>query len=202
MRRDHDGDPPDGGSNAEQQGRRSVLAGAAALALGASVAPAIGATKPERMGLQPGDRFEVISGAFDGQSLRPEMLDLDAGPVEAFPLDPVGGVLRRGNRLNRVVALRLDPAEMDEETRSRSVDGVLIYSAICTHLNCTVNAWSPEERYLRCPCHLSQFAVLSGGSVTGGPARRPLPMVPLVLDPEGFVAAADGFNRKPGAKSA
>lgn len=183
--------------------RRSILMGSAALALGsaASAGPATAEVKPERQKMQVGDRFQIVSGPLDGQTLEPEMLTTGEAPLEAFPLDPATGVLRRGNRLNRVLALRLDPEEMDEETRARNADGVLIFSAICTHLNCTVNSWMPEERFLRCPCHLSTFAALSGGSVTGGPARKKLPMVPLALDDEGFVVAAEDFNVKPGAKS-
>ena len=130
--------------------------------------------------------------------LRPEMLEPGAGPIEAFPVDPASGTLRRANRLNRLIALRLDPAEMDEPTRARSADGILVYSAICTHRACTVNSWMPEQRHLRCHCHLSEFAALSEGSVKGGPARRQLPMVPLGLDDDGFVVAVEGFTRKPG----
>ena len=151
------------------------------------------------MSLQAGDRIQIIQGDFKDQVVRPEMLELDAAPIEAFPFDPVSGTLRRGNRLNRILVLRLSPAEMDEATRARSADGVLVYSAICTHRGCTVNSWMPEQRHLRCHCHLSEFAALSEGSVRGGPARRQLPMVPLGLDDEGFVVAIEGFTRKPGA---
>jgi ubiquinol-cytochrome c reductase iron-sulfur subunit len=95
--------------------------------------------------------------------------------------------------------LRLDPESMDEETRTRSTDGVLVYSALFTHRSCTIKSWMAEERVLRCHCHLSEFDALSGGSVLSGPARRQLPMVPVGLDDEGFVIAMDGFTSKPGA---
>jgi rieske iron-sulfur protein len=179
--------------------RRSVVIGGSALLAAAAGLPAAGATaKPDRMPPQPGDRIQIIQGGLKGQVLRPEMLEAGAGPMEAFPVEPGSGTLRRANRLNRLIALRLDPAEMDEQTRARSVDGVLVYSAICTHRACTVNSWMPEQRHLRCHCHLSEFAALSEGSVKSGPARRQLPMVPLGLDNEGFVVALEGFTRKPG----
>ena len=168
---------------------------AAGLASGAEAAKP---RKPERMFTQPGDRLQLIKGKAQGQALRPEMLETGARPVEAFPVDPASGVLRRRNRLNRILALRLDPAEMDEETRGRCVEGVLAFSALCTHRACTIKSWMAEKRHLRCHCHLSEFAALSGGSVRGGPAKRQLPMVPLGLDSEGFVVALDGFTRKPG----
>ncbi len=181
--------------------RTVVIGGSAAItslaALGPSEADA--AEQPDKQFLQPGDRIQVVEGAAKDQFLRPELLVAGDRPVQAFPFDPLSGVLRRGNRLNRLLALRLDPAEMDDETRARSVDGVLVYSALCTHRNCTIESWMPEERFLRCHCHLSQFAALSAGSVTSGPARRQLPMVPVGLDTEGFVAATDGFTRPPGA---
>lgn len=194
----------DDGFSASRGNRRSLLIGTAAFAVGGYIAAANSVeaeTKPERQKMQVGDRFQAVVGPLDGQTLEPGLLAVGAAPVEAFPLDPATGTLRRGNRLNRVLALRLDPDEMDEETRARNADGVLVYSAICTHLNCTVNSWMPEERFLRCHCHLSTFAALSAGSVTGGPARHQLPMVPLALDSEGFLVAAENFNRKPGAKT-
>ncbi|MCY3980869.1 MAG: Rieske (2Fe-2S) protein [Alphaproteobacteria bacterium] len=154
--------------------------------------------KPDRMFTQPGDRLQLIKGEAQGEALRPDMLTTGARPVEVFPLDPASGVLRRRNRLNRILALRLDPAEMDDQTRARSAEGVLAFSALCTHRACTIKSWMAEERHLRCHCHLSEFAALSGGSVRGGPARRQLPMVPLGLDGEGFIVALDGFTRKPG----
>lgn len=181
--------------------RRTVVVGGSAVitglaALGVSSADA--AEAPEKMFLQPGDRIQLIEGAAKDENLRPELLTVGEKPVQAFPFDPTNNVLRRGNRLNRLLALRLDPAEMDDETRGRSIDGVLVYSALCTHRNCTIDSWMPEERFLRCHCHLSQFAALSAGSVTGGPARRQLPMVPIGLDADGFVAATEGFTRPPG----
>ena len=192
------GNRDDASGPAPSLDRRSVVIGGSAL-LAATRLPAGAATaKPDRMPPQPGDRIQIIQGDLKDEVLRPEMLEVGAAPFEAFPFDPAAQVLRRANRLNRLVVLRLDAAEMDEATRARSADGVLAYSAICTHRACTVNSWMPEQRHLRCHCHLSEFAALSEGSVKGGPARRQLPMVPLGLDAEGFVVAVEGFTRKPG----
>lgn len=159
---------------------------------------AAAAKPPNKLPLQAGDRFQIIKGPHKDAYLRPELLTAGAPPFEGFPYDPADGVLRRKNRLNRVLLLRLDPLEMDEETRARSTEGVLVYSAICTHRSCTIKSWKAEERHLRCHCHLSEFAALSEGSVMSGPARRQLPMVPLGLDDDGFVVALDAFTRKPG----
>ena len=181
-------------------GRREVLIGAAAAAGVSAVelGEAQAATAPEKSPPQPGDRFQVTRGDLKGQLLKPEMLEIGAAPLEGFPFDPATDVLKRKNRLNRVLMVRLVTDEMDDPTRERSVEGVLVYSALCTHRNCTIKSWKAEERHLRCHCHLSEFAALSEGSVKSGPARRQLPMVPLGLDDEGFVVALAGFTKKPG----
>lgn len=182
-------------------GRRKVLAGGAGLAFGLGLlSPEVAdaAKPPERQPPQKGDRIQVIKGELKNQLVRPELLESGAKPMEAFPLDPETGVLRRKYRLNRLLVLRLDPDEMDEATRLRSAGGVLVYSALCTHRSCTIKSWKPEERIMRCHCHLSEFAALSEGSVLSGPARRQLPMVPIGLDDEGFIVALDTFSRKPG----
>lgn len=191
--------------NAEEESvldRRSVVVGGSAMLAGVAFAgipaPSSAAT-PDKLPPQPGDRVQIIEGELKDQLVKPGLLDVGAAPFEAFPFDPVTGTLRRGNRLNRLLVLRLDPAEMDEETSARSGDGVLVYSALCTHRACTIKSWMDEARHLRCHCHLSEFDALSSGSVRAGPARRQLPMLPVVLDDEGFITAADGFTGKVGA---
>ncbi len=188
-------------SRRAEPGRREVAAGAAALAVVsmAGVPPADAADAPDNLFVQPGDRIQPVLGKLRKKELRPEMLEVGGRPVESFPFDPAAGVLRRKNRRNRLLLLRLDPGEMDDATRARSADGVLAYSALCTHRACTIKSWMAEKRHLRCHCHLSQFAALQGGRIKRGPAKRSLPMVPLGLDDEGFVVATDGFTGKPGA---
>jgi Rieske Fe-S protein len=46
------------------------------------------------------------------------------------------------------------------------------FSATCTHEGCTVN--EVADGTINCPCHGSKFAV-ADGSVTDGPAGKPLP---------------------------
>ena len=197
-------DSTDDRDELDQIDRRSVVAGAAAIGAlaGLSASDANAATKekpPEKMPVQPGDRIQFIKGEAKGEFLRVDMLVEGEKPIEAFPYDPENEILRRKYRLNRLLALKLNPSEMNEETRARSVDGVLVFSALCTHRACTIKSWMPEERNLRCHCHLSRFAALEEGRVQDGPAKRQLPMVPVGLDDEGFVVARDTFTGKPGA---
>lgn len=46
------------------------------------------------------------------------------------------------------------------------------FSAICTHLGCTVSAVA--DGTINCPCHGSKYRI-ADGSVAGGPAPKPLP---------------------------
>lgn len=57
--------------------------------------------------------------------------------------------------------------------------GFFALSATCTHLGC-VTRYEKENSRIFCPCHGSQFSV--DGSVTGGPAPRPLPRLDLALE--------------------
>ena len=50
-------------------------------------------------------------------------------------------------------------ANLSEETRGRAAEGVVAYSAVCTHQACPVNMWSKERDAFVCSCH---------GSVYGG----------------------------------
>jgi nitrite reductase/ring-hydroxylating ferredoxin subunit len=53
------------------------------------------------------------------------------------------------------------------------------FSAICTHAGCAVN--EVKDGSINCPCHGSKFAV-ADGSVTAGPATKPLPYQSLKVD--------------------
>lgn len=184
--------------------RRALIVGGAALAagfVGAGEEAAAAGSDPSKLEVQPGDYLEIVRGPRKGERLRADALEIAAAPFECFPVDPATGTLRRGHRLNRMLALRLDPSELSEATAANAADGALVFSAICTHKGCTIKSWMAEERNLRCHCHLSQFDARSAGDVRNGPAKHQLPMVPLALDAEGFVVAAGGFTSAPGGKT-
>lgn len=54
-----------------------------------------------------------------------------------------------------------------------TADTAVAFSAICTHMGCTV---APAGNELHCPCHGSKYNALTG-AVINGPAPKPLPKV-------------------------
>jgi quinol---cytochrome c reductase iron-sulfur subunit len=102
-----------------------------------------------------------------------------------------------------VVLVRLDAGELRlPRGRERwAPDGIVAYSKICTHAGCAVALYrnplfepTAPDRALVCPCHYSTFDVATGGTVLFGPAGRPLPQLPLMVDSTGELRAAGGFS--------
>jgi Rieske Fe-S protein len=55
---------------------------------------------------------------------------------------------------------------------------VAAFTAICTHMGCTVNSGGPQ---LHCPCHGSVYNAFTG-AVVKGPAPRALTAVAVKVD--------------------
>lgn len=151
--------------------------------------------------LRPARGDRLASTDATGAPAALKVADIAPGgkPVHAFPLDPTSGTLRDGSRFNKVLLMRFDPATLDAETRARSADGVLAFSAICTHEGCDVTEYVPEEKALLCFCHFSKFAPCEAGRVVGGPAPRNLPYLPL-RNNKGELEVIGTFSAAPGAK--
>jgi len=189
-----------------RQTRRSVLL--TTLATGAFLAAGRFAAAQED---QPGssdrpkrdDLLVVSEGERAGDVIKPDDLKLGEPPLHAWPKDPKTSIVRNGSRLNEILVIRLDPAEMDEETRSRSVDGILAYSAICTHAGCSVTGWLKSETgdkdVLKCFCHNSEFNPQEGAQVVFGPAPRRLAALLLAIA-NGSLTIAATFVGKVGAQ--
>ncbi|MGA5518303.1 Rieske (2Fe-2S) protein [Streptomyces pseudogriseolus] len=60
------------------------------------------------------------------------------------------------------------------------------YSATCTHQGCAVK--SVSDGLINCPCHNSNFSV-ADGSVSSGPATKPLPEVRITVDGDSITLA-------------
>jgi ubiquinol-cytochrome c reductase iron-sulfur subunit len=99
-----------------------------------------------------------------------------------------------------VLLVRLDPSELkeSEEKKSWSYNGIVAYSKICTHVGCPVALYEQQTHHLLCPCHQSTFDVADGAKVVFGPAKRPLPQLPITVDDEGYLIAQSDFNEPVG----
>ena len=143
----------------------------------------------------PDDRFVFLTGPKKGQVIRLDDLALGGPQVQAYPMAPDGTV--RDARLNLVILARFDPATLTDETRTRAAEGVVAYSAICTHQACPVNMWSKERNAFVCSCHGSIFDPKNAAEVIGGPAPRPLAALGLQLK-DGVVTVASTFSSRVG----
>lgn len=183
-------------------GRRSVLKGGLRLCCGLSLAPALALGQDVSKSSRPqeGDMFVRLGDA----SMRPltaEDIAIGAGQTFAWPIDPADHTVRNGSRLNLVLLLRLDPETLSPETRSRAANGVVAYTAICTHTGCEVEEWLPDEQLLHCPCHSSKFDPSDGARVVDGPAPRMLPALPIQLV-DGKLAVVKPYTSRVGFESA
>ena len=88
---------------------------------------------------------------------------------------------------------------MDEATKENSADGVVAYSAICTHQGCDVNSFIADKKEFFCFCHYSRFDPYAAGKVTNGPATKKLAMLPIEIKDD-LIYVKEPFTRKPGYK--
>ena len=125
----------------------------------------------------------------------------DGAPIAAADLR-AGGVLTvfpEGNTAAadaQALLIRVDPAQFKPVPGREqwAPQGFVAYSKICTHAGCPVGLYEQRSGDLFCPCHQSVFDALDGARPTAGPAVRPLPQLPLMVDGEGFVTAAGEFS--------
>ena len=167
------------------------------LATGIAVPMSALGQSPNRLRPQPGDQLVFEEGPNQDALIRPELLELEKRPLSALARDPETQVLRDGSRLNRIMIMRIDPELMSARHQANVAEGVIAYSAVCTHTGCDVTNWDEGQLRMACPCHESQFDIYDGAKVVGGPAPRPLAMLPLeVVD--GIVLVAAGFRGRVG----
>jgi Rieske Fe-S protein len=179
----------------------SVLATSACLATASAAADDDPPGSDERP--QKGDLLVISEGDHAGEIIKPGDLKLGGPPLRAWPRDPKTSVIRKGSRLNEILIIRLDPAELDDDTRGHAADGIVAYSAICAHAGCPVTAWVKQDGgdkdVFKCVCHNSEYDPRQGAEVVFGPAPRRLAALPLVIA-DGSLAVAAPFVGKVGAQ--
>ena len=119
-------------------------------------------------------------------------------PVEAGESLPIESLNERAKAA--VLLIKLEPSLINERSDPRgwSVDGIVAYSKICTHVGCPVGLYEQETHHLLCPCHQSTFDVLDNCNVIFGPAARPLPQLALAVDADGYLIAKHDFTEAVG----
>ena len=75
-----------------------------------------------------------------------------------------------------------------------TVDNIVAYSKICTHVGCPVALYEQTTHLILCPCHQSTFDATRGAKVVFGPAARALPQLPLGVDSQGYLIATSDYQ--------
>ena len=148
-----------------------------------------------------GDRLVFAMGSNTGKVITRDALQTGEA-VLAFPQG------KESNHDNLIMLVRLDPSAYEPPTRIEwTAEGLAAYSAICTHLACTVRfssegvAAAPFS-HIHCPCHAGVFDPRHGGAVVAGPPPRPLPQLAVRLNQAGEVVAAAAFEELVGVVAA
>jgi rieske iron-sulfur protein len=142
--------------------------------------------------IQPGDRLVYAKGGNTGAALQASALNVG----DAVLVFPAG---KSSNPANLVQVIRLEEADFKPPTRLDLTDkGFVAYSAICTHLGCTVswvkNQQSPAASVTECFCHNSIFNPARGAKVMGGPAPVPLAQIGVKVTADGTLVFTGGFT--------
>jgi rieske iron-sulfur protein len=115
-------------------------------------------------------------------------------------MDPKTKVVKSGEPKNTVMLARYRPEDLSPETAKNAVQGIVAYSAVCTHLGCIVSQWLPDRGTALCPCHGGTYDLRNGAKVVAGPPPRPVPQLPLKAE-DGVLVAAGEFLGEVGVKA-
>lgn len=192
--------------------RRPLLKGALALGLlpvaGVAIAPLIGGlikdpnNPPELMttGWNPanngGKPIRLVRD--DMTPIRPEDVSI-GGQITVFPGIPGGTTNEHADSPTLLIHLREDAgaearANLLPINQGAMFGNFVAYSKICTHAGCPASLYEQQTNRLLCPCHQSQFNILNNARPIFGPATRRLPMLPIILDAEGFFIAQSDYK--------
>lgn len=184
-------------SDSDVNSQRRIMLKIAGLSAAGGCAMNLGVVQAQEgggQGISKGDLLVPAKG--EQKPVRLDDIKVGAKPVLVFPFDEKAQKPRDESRLNKLLLVRLEDAELTDELRARSVGGVLAFSAICTHQACDVTEYVVADKLLMCFCHFSKFSP-ADGTVAKGPASKSLPWVPLAQK-DGFVVIAGDFSAKPG----
>jgi rieske iron-sulfur protein len=164
------------------QERRNLLKSTCAVAgatavLSMSGSPSAFAFDSQKNVPQIGDSFVFADGAKKGQAVTVADIVTDAPPVIVKAKSASGVVSDEDN--TTVLLYRVSPDKIPASTKGDTVEGILAYSAVCTHLGCILTNWNATTKEFLCPCHDALFDPLKEGANTGGATCRSLPHIPV-----------------------
>ncbi|MGH3273034.1 MAG: cytochrome bc1 complex Rieske iron-sulfur subunit [Streptosporangiaceae bacterium] len=137
----------------------------------------------------------VIFGT--GQPLTPAEFSTPGSSVSVIPegyADDDDALAKAATTL-----IKFRPGELLAPTKMNwTVDNIVAYSKICTHLGCPAALYEQTTHHILCPCHQSTFDATRGAAVIFGPATRPLPQLPLMLNAQGFLVAQSDYHEPVG----
>jgi ubiquinol-cytochrome c reductase iron-sulfur subunit len=101
-----------------------------------------------------------------------------------------------------VIRLPESMIRLPARRRTWTPQGIMAFSKICTHAGCAISLYryptyaptSTGQPAFTCPCHYSTFTPADGGKVIFGPAGRPLPQLPIMIDDDSNLRAAGRFD--------
>lgn len=167
----------------------------------AALASVLGTVRPPQseeadQEIAVGDRLVFAVGGNKGEALR----RTSVLPGQAALVFPEGKEIQD----NLIMVFHLDLKDLEPPTRLEwAPEGFVAYSAICTHLGCTVNySHDPMEGapypHIHCPCHAGLYKPQAGAIVVGGPPPRPLPQLPIAINARGELIADGQFEEPVG----
>jgi ubiquinol-cytochrome c reductase iron-sulfur subunit len=128
-----------------------------------------------------------------GRPIKPAEFDSPGGMITVIP----EGFQDNDDALVKatVIIIKFEPGELKYPTNLNwTVDNIVAYSKICTHVGCPVALYEQTTHHILCPCHQSTFDATRGATVLFGPANRPLPQLPMGLNSEGYLVALSDFK--------
>jgi ubiquinol-cytochrome c reductase iron-sulfur subunit len=138
-----------------------------------------------------------LSIAGSNQPIKPADFDSPGGMITVIPQgyqDDDDAIAKAA-----VIIIKLEPGQLRHPTNLNwTVDNIVAYSKICTHVGCPVALYEQTTHHILCPCHQSTFDATRGAQVLFGPANRPLPQLPMGTDSEGYLVALSDFKEPVG----
>jgi len=180
----------------EQLVRRRLLVGLAASAFTAFGAAllfpirSLGPRPGKGLKTTPYSNAPIRVVTQDGKPVKPSDLSVD-GVITVWP----EGYVDAPDSPTLLIHYRQDQDFVPRPGRDTwTVDDIVAYSKLCTHVGCPVGLYQASSGLLLCPCHQSTFAVLDGARPIFGPAARALPQLPLALNDQGEIIATADFS--------